>query len=132
MTYRTNHDGISPQKTGAPSDWNDLLPYHRFKPPNTWISYEVVFSYTFPMTPGPSVGVYDCTLMDTIYRTDVAERGFELRDMKVDPIELLDDGGAVIDLDVEKIPYLPDYTLGGLFPGATRAKWLEIHTNAGW
>ena len=42
-------------------------------------------------------------------------------------LELLDaPNGNVIDLDVERIPYFPDYTLDGLFPQMDRTEWLNL------
>ena len=35
--------------------------------------------------------------------------------------------GNVIDLDVERMPYLPDYTIGGLLPDmTTRQRWVDL------
>ncbi|MBZ0269237.1 hypothetical protein K8I85_13870 [bacterium] len=115
----------------APTDWKALLPYHQFKDPATWLTDEQRSSNTFPTSYGTPVYVYDCNLGPQ-FRTDVVEKTEEWRTVKMDPIQFTDSGGTPIDLGVEKVPHMPDYTLGGLFPGADRAKWLEIHTNAGW
>lgn len=116
----------------APADWKALLPYHRFKDPATWLTEETRSSFTSPTVYGTPVYVYDCDA-GSIFRTDVIQRIEEWRTVNVDFVEFLDGpGGAPIDLGTEKVPYFPDYTLGGLFPGADRAKWVEIATNAGW
>ena len=44
-----------------------------------------------------------------------------------DILQFLDgEGGNVIDLEAERFPYMPDYTLGGLFPGQTRQDWIDL------
>lgn len=116
----------------SPADWKTLLPYHRFTAPDTWITMSPSYSYTIPSTPGFSYCLLDCSGVQTC-DSNVAEFRYDGFDVDLEFLELLDGpGGNPIDLDVEKVPYLPDYTLAGLFPGAGRAKWIEIFTNAGW
>jgi hypothetical protein len=114
----------------APADWKTLLPYHEFHDPDTWLT-PVVDSFTYDATPGFYYYAVTCQGA-TEWRTDVDEIRVENHDIEFDPLEFTDAGGNPIDLETEKIPHLPDYTLHGLFPGANRAKWLEIHDNAGW
>ena len=44
---------------------------------------------------------------------------------EIEPLHFVDDAGQEINPD-ETMPYFNDYTFGGLFPGMTRAKWLEL------
>jgi hypothetical protein len=114
----------------APTDWKALLPYHTFKDPDTWLSDDLKSQYDEAVTPGTPWYLYYCDGTWEM-RVDVAEYHHEERDVSADPVEFTNELGMPIDLGTAKIPYLPDYTLGGLFPGADRDKWLEIYTNSG-
>jgi hypothetical protein len=112
-------------------DWKALLPYHRFTDPSEWITWEEEW-WSWGVTLGWEYcwdtcdGARDCsTEIDEI---EEHEHRFDLM-----PIELLNGpGGDPIDLEVEKVPYVPDYTFGGLFPGADRDSWLAVAEAAGW
>jgi hypothetical protein len=117
----------------APLDWNSLLPFHQFRPPASWVEADTTLDVTFGSPYGVPHSVIDCETGVETWRSDVFETRRLDINYSVNPIEFLDGpGGSVIDLDVVKIPYFDNYTLGGLFPGATRATWETIRDNAGW
>lgn len=108
----------------APTDWKTMLPYHRFEAPGDWITDEISGPpYVQPHT--GSYGLWDC---GNTYLThdNVTEVVMEYRKVSFDPLVFTNGSGGDIDLDVEKIPYLPHPDMGGLFPGATRDTWLQL------
>jgi len=115
---------------GAPTDWRDLLPFHRFRPADQWQTDRIRYWYTYSLSIGAEYCGTGCDGVMHCY-TDVAEYRYEDREVTVDPLEFLDPAGNPVDLEIVKVPFFPDYTFGGLFPGADRAKWLEIQANSG-
>ncbi len=111
-----------------PADLNDLLPYYRSPDVNSaWLAIEDPWDWSWWVDPAVPFCVYDCS--DTPdCRTGVVEEEHIYREWWMEAeIELLDGpGGAPIDIDVERVPYFPDYTFGGLFPGADRQFWLDM------
>ncbi len=55
------------------------------------------------------------------YTIETDEWGYEYE--RYEPIDFTDKQGKIID--EEEFPYFPDYTLGGLYPDMTRAKWID-------
>jgi hypothetical protein len=114
-------------------DWNDLLPYHRWNlPTGPWVAEELSDAWEYENYGNYPLDYYvyiegacqSHTFYDIGY---VKEYWYFYYSNITNPIELLDGpNGDVIDLEVEKVPYFPDYTLNGLFPGMSRSRWLEL------
>jgi hypothetical protein len=104
-------------------DMRDYLPYHQWLPEEEWLIdeldweddwYNGGYSYSF--------GCGD----DWIQIDNVQHIYEEYYNEYINPIEFLDGpGGNVIDLE-DELPYLPDYTLNGVFPDMTRDQWLDL------
>jgi hypothetical protein len=110
----------------APPDWRSLLPYYRFKPRNEWIARTTGYTYGYDVVPGGAVCFGTCG-GGYLCRYDIARYDYVSSWGDCEPIEFLDGpDGNPIDLGVVKVPYLPDYTLAGLLPNATRATWLAV------
>jgi len=100
----------------------NYVPYHNWLPEDEWV-HEDVWEYWWHdydgyycfWCNGEWIEIYD---VDYIHEMDY--------DCWVEPIEFLDDNGEPIDIDEEDMPYFPDYTLNGIFPGMDRDKWLEL------
>jgi hypothetical protein len=139
-TYHISEDGphgpieldvnLSALFTNAPPDLKDLLPYHRFRPSDEWITWSSE-EWGYPIDPAWEQCYYVNCEDPPICRSGFEWRGFRSHYYDGMPIDLLDGpGGDPIDPSIE-LPYLPDYTIHGLFPGADRAKWLEIFAAIG-
>ena len=88
---------------------------------------------TQPWPPGEEYCYYDPCNDQWHCRSDLAAIVHVSMQHDMEPIELLDaPEGNSIDLDVEKVPYFPDYTFGGLFPNADRTTWLNVAEAADW
>lgn len=116
------------------SDCKELLPYHRWNlPAGPWISADVEWLWEWENTGGWPVDWYyvyyegECrypTFYDIAY---IREYGYSFYLGMEGFIELLDGpNGNVINLETERLPYFPDYTINGLFPDMTRTRWLEL------
>jgi hypothetical protein len=113
------------------TDWKTLLPYHQWVlPVGNWINCAVNLDFQYDnggfswdgfvlqngqceYTSFGSVGI----VRQFSYSCDVGVS-----------LEFLDGpGGNVIDLGIERMPYLPDYTIAGLLPDMdTRQRWLDL------
>ncbi|MEE9269925.1 MAG: hypothetical protein V3V49_06655 [Candidatus Krumholzibacteria bacterium] len=119
--------------TAPVTDWKALLPYYRFViPAGNWIDVNqtLVFEYDnggFGWT--GFVLVDDFCTYTTIPNIGIVRqysRRYDVDDGSI--LELLDGpGGNVIDVNLERFPYFPDYTFNGLFPDMdTRDRWLTL------
>ncbi|HXV14445.1 MAG TPA: hypothetical protein VEC56_09590, partial [Candidatus Krumholzibacteria bacterium] len=107
-------------------DWNDLLPYHRWSlPSGGWLTFtEETYSWDnggfwheeYYVRTGPST----CTYMywDQVDMVTYTNRYWDLDGSVFDYLDA--PNGSPIDLDIERVPYFPDYTFDGIFPGMTR------------
>jgi hypothetical protein len=114
-------------------DWNSLLPYHRWSiPAGPWIQYYEELRYMEDWDPVWTYWayVYDagwCDYREFIGITYIYQYGFGYGIDLEGVLELLDGpNGDPIDLMIEGFPYMPDYTLHGLFPEMTRQSWLDL------
>lgn len=116
------------------SDWKELLPYHRWNlPAGPWILADAEWQWEWENSGGWPVDWYyvyyqgECqyaTFYDIAY---IREYGYSYYLGMEGFIGLLDGpNGEVIDLQTERLPYFPDYTINGLFPDMTRTRWLEL------
>jgi hypothetical protein len=111
-------------------DWKTKLPYHRWlDPAQRWLEEGVAYSYVDNWTPGADYCVWiqnegepDQLCFPDIYRIWWI---YHTRQMVAPPAVLLD-GPDGDPLAAGVFPYLPDYTLGGLFPEMTRGGWLAL------
>ncbi|MBU1700985.1 MAG: hypothetical protein KJ970_20835 [Candidatus Eisenbacteria bacterium] len=116
--------------TNAPNNWKEYIPYYRFKDPQDWLDWHW-YAYGWDVSPRTECfstceGPDSC--LANVTRIEYLNGEYDL-----DFIELLDGpNGDPIDLNEVIIPYVPDYSFGGLFPGATRDTWLDIAEAAGW
>jgi len=114
-------------------DWKSLLPYHRWTlPASPWIER----SRTLWWQEAPYGGEWwdyvhiggICQYQEFTGLAWVRAYG-RSEEMKASILEYLDGpNGSAIDLETERLPYFPDYTLHGVFPGMTRAHWLDLVT----
>jgi hypothetical protein len=113
-------------------DWNELLPYHRWNlPAGSWLTF---WTNSWGYDTGGSSweeyvidGPNSCTVMSW---SEVDTVAYNTRYWNLEGSALFDylDGpnGDPIDLDIDRLPYFPDYTFDNLFPGMTRDDWLEL------
>ena len=107
------------------TDWKTKLPYME------WLDFAEYASYDETVSHGPYIWNPDYPYTAVVNGEDV-----EFADVvsytevdiywdSEDPIVLLDgpDGNPIADGD---FLYLPDYTLGGLFPNMARADWMTL------
>lgn len=117
---------ISALFTNAPANWKQVLPYYRFRAGPWFTSVHEVLDWGWDVTPGTLYCFYNENY-ERICSTNVAREEYRHIQGNFEAFDLLDGpNGNPIDLDVAEVPYLPDYTMGGLFPGANRDKWLEV------
>jgi hypothetical protein len=119
--------------TNPVPDWKSLLPYHRWTlPVGPWI--ERSRSYGWEDVPyGGSwwemVNIGGVCRYTEFTGLAWVRYYYCSEEMDASFFEYLDGpGGSAIDLEIERIPYFPDYTLHGMFPGMTRAHWLDLVT----
>lgn len=110
---------------GAVPDWKALLPYHEFADEAEWVSASTDEYWWTPSN--GEVWVWDNENEEQLYFTDIDYVGeYHYYESVDDPLHLLDGPtGDPIDPG-EVMPYLPDYTFGGIFPGMTRVGWEEL------
>lgn len=132
-------------------DMRDLLPKHKWINQKDWLEAEtdVWDTYSdetsmFSVWDDEAVIDIDESKIDSIVVSDYGRRVYlkepVMYHVYMDssffmmPIRLVDNAGKIIPLeDIEDMveaetffPYFDDYTMGGLLPGMTRAKWLDL------
>ncbi|MBD3335625.1 MAG: hypothetical protein GF355_08920, partial [Candidatus Eisenbacteria bacterium] len=132
-TYHVSEEGdfgeiefdvrLSALFNSPPASWREYLPYYRFKPASQWLVWEYD-SYVYDTNPDFEECYTTCS-GETYCQTGVVQREWRDYDYDFEPLDFLDGpGGDPVDLDEVTLPYVPDYTFGNLFPGATRDTWL--------
>ncbi|HET6348698.1 MAG TPA: hypothetical protein VFH88_06400 [Candidatus Krumholzibacteria bacterium] len=123
---------LSTLYTNPVPDWNTLLPYHRWNiPGGAWrTSVDSLTTYNnsgYEWWNYAHTGPHSCGF---VYYPSVNDVTLHQRWWSFDGASFFDllDGpnGNPVDLQTARFPYLPDYTLHGLFPDMTRARWLEL------
>lgn len=119
--------------TNPVPDWKGLLPYHRWTlPAGPWIERSKNLWWEWEPYGGEwwdyvHIGG-TCRYWEFTGLAWVREYGYS-EEMNTNVIEFLDGpGGSAIDLEIERVPYFPDYTFHGVFPGMSRARWLDLVT----
>lgn len=103
-------------------DLKTLLPLHQWRDNSTWIDPSLldVWCDVWGHDGSPYYGhngIYHGVLhVEYCYQDYYGE---------FQPVDLVDEGGDVIDAD-NVLPYFPDYTFGGLFPEMDRQQWSDI------
>ena len=104
-------------------DMKDYLPYHQWLPEADWIIEELDwecawdnggFSYSFWCNDE----WIEIPNVEYVYEQYYEEY--------VEPLEFLDGPGGNVINPGEEFPYLPDYTLNGVFPGMDRQQWIDL------
>lgn len=115
------------------TDWKTLLPYHQWNlPAGPWITDEVTLNWSYD-----NGGwywweyVWNGDYCDWVDYNDIGWVWYYSHKYNLvmgdDFLQFLDGpGGNVIDMNVVRIPYMPDYTLHGIFPYMTRQDWLDL------
>jgi hypothetical protein len=116
--------------TSPVADWKELLPRHEWHlPTGAWIARQVVLNYQYDNGGGDYWidywnGSYcEYTVLSNIGLVRQYRATWNLDSDTF--IVLLDPLGNPIDPSID-FPYFPDYTLNGLFPDMTRARWIEL------
>jgi len=111
-------------------DWKTLLPYYRWVlPAGPWIERRLELQWEESWAGGYYAYVFEGGVCQYKYFSPIAYvREYCLYEsMNMNVIEFLDELGNPIDMEVERMPYFPDYTLHGVFPDMnSRARWLEL------
>lgn len=107
----------------------DLLPYHEFTDPATWVSWEVEYENCFEW--GEPGTWCDQICDEQVCEDDIIEVCWIDIGDRLDFITLLDGPGGD-PLEEDAFPFFPDYTMSGLFPGADRDTWLDAAEALGW
>jgi hypothetical protein len=119
---------LSAWLTNPVQDWKDKLPYHQWRPEEEWMGSHDSWPWTEENWNETGEYTYwDWETGENYFFENIGwivhineEFGMQ------QPIDFLNGpDGAIIDIE-ETMPYLPDYTLGGLFPEMGRPDWLEL------
>jgi hypothetical protein len=135
-----------------PNDMRTLLPKYQWKPESTWVTWSLDTT-DFWTNPGTQIWAnmedsfaiapadYDSIVVDVSNKSKICYlKNQPLYWMTIDssyaflPIDILDDNDKAIELSTidslitaeSFFPYFTDYTLQGLFPGMTRANWINL------
>ncbi|MDP6529175.1 MAG: hypothetical protein QGI43_05755 [Gemmatimonadota bacterium] len=124
---------------GSPQDGRDFLPIFEFLAKDEWVVRESGAQYYDSWAADPLweycyADSVDCASVTcTNGFTEIAVEDYTYAHLEIPisglnvPLQFLDDEGMPVDLvPVMDLPYFPDYTFGGLFPGSTRESWLAI------
>jgi hypothetical protein len=103
-------------------DWKELLPYHAWLPRGEWLLREPTYWYDF----NDPDSDYHTTVGDEplVFPGIAVIEHVELDATMLPPFYLTDPAGG--ELEAGAAPYLPDYTLGGLFPEMDRDGWIDL------
>ncbi len=107
---------------GAIPDMEAVLPYFHWRDTGSdWVYDYVDYEYSFDTPNGYYNFLYNgqYTNMTNIYHVHKREH-----DIRFDPGYLTTPAG--VEIDEDDYPYFPDYTFGGIFPGMTRQKMIDI------
>ena len=107
---------------GAVPDMETVLPYFHWRDTGSdWVYDYVDYEYSFDTPNGYYNFLYNgqYTNMTNIYHVHKREH-----DIRFDPGYLTTPAG--VEIDEDDYPYFPDYTFGGIFPGMTRQKMIDI------
>ena len=108
---------------GGVPDWKALLPYHAWRPQETWIETDEWDNEWWPWS--GEVWIWDNENNENVVYYNIEYVHEYYYDEYVDqPMDFLDGPGG--DPIMDDFPYFPDYTFGGIFPGMTRTQWLEL------
>ena len=116
--------------TNPPDDLKNLLPYHDWLPRDQWVERETYAGWTdyvYSEYSNPE-GEYNLWTADgyiPFVGIEFVRFRFTEEEMANDFIYLTDESGTA--LEDGDIPYFPDYTFGGLFPGlTTQQAWIDL------
>jgi len=107
----------------------DLLPYHSFTDPATWVSWQVEYESCFQFGEPSTWCEHICDV--EMCEDDVVEACWIDIGDRLEFVTLLDGPGGD-PLEADAFPFFPDYTMSGLFPGADRDTWLDAAEALGW
>ena len=99
----------------------DYLPLHNWLPEEDWVNEDYWEDEQYW-----GGGTYSFYFQEQLIHVDsVMTVESHYYDSWVEPLELVDETGTAIDVENE-MPYFPDYTLNGIFPGMDRDKWFDL------
>lgn len=105
---------------GGVSDIRNVIPYfHWSAPADSWLEMFESGSSSWPATSYTFWFDGEYVTVSGISQVREVEQRYELR-----PGYFTDSGGS--QLGEDEFPHFPDYTFGGIFPGMTRAKLMEL------
>jgi acyl-coenzyme A thioesterase PaaI-like protein len=115
----------------AVSDWKDLLPLYEWHlPQGNWVELDRFMDWSWDAGGGSTWqrvyhdGVCQNVQFQNIGTVHTHYRSYDLITMS-DILWLVNPVGEAIDPNVT-LPYFPDYTFNGLFPGMNRSDWEEL------
>jgi hypothetical protein len=123
------------QFTSPVTNVRTLLPYHRWNlPTGNWITVEEYMSYEWDNAGWAYyTSVWNGEYCEQVYLENIGLVSVYMRDYNLawgegEPLEFLDGpSGNPIDMDIERLPYFPDYTMNELFPDmGSRQRWLDL------